>query len=54
MEGQQVRGAENGRDEYHDIPNDNLGTPSKLKTGRQGESCLFFSGQYERMEVGLG
>ena len=30
MEGQQIRGAEGGKDEYHDIPNDNLGTPSKL------------------------
>ena len=30
MEGQHIRGAEGSKDEYHDIPNDNLGTPSKL------------------------
>ena len=34
MEGQQIRGAEGVRDEYHDIPNENLGTPSKLKAGK--------------------
>ena len=32
MEGQQIKGAENGREEYHDIPNDKMGTPSKLDT----------------------
>ena len=34
MEGQQIRGAEGVRDEYHDIPNENVGTPSKLKAGK--------------------
>ena len=34
MEGQQSRGSEGSKDEYHDIPNDNLGTPSKLNIGR--------------------
>ena len=33
MEGQQLRGAEGGREEYHDIPNDS-GTPGKFKTGK--------------------
>ena len=34
MEGQQVRGAEGGREEYHDILNENLGTPSKINVNR--------------------
>ena len=52
MEGQQVRGAEGGKDEYHDIPNDNLGTPGKLKIGKV-RRYLFFSELNEQMEVGL-
>ena len=34
MEGQPIRGAEGSKEEYHDIPNDNLGTPNKLKAGK--------------------
>ena len=34
MEGQQVRGTEGGRDEYHDIPTENIRSPSKVNTSR--------------------
>ena len=56
MEGQQVRGAESGRDEYHDIPNDNLGTPSKLKTGkaRQELPILFRAVRADGSRFGIG
>ena len=34
MEGQQVRGAEGGWEEYHDIPNENNRSPSKINANR--------------------
>ena len=34
MEGQQVRGAEGIREEYHDIPNENIKSPSKINANR--------------------
>ena len=34
MEGQQVRGAEGIREEYHDIPNENIKSPSKINASR--------------------
>ena len=56
MEGQQVRGAESGRDEYHDIPNDNLGTPGKSKTGkvRQELPILFRAVRADGSRFGIG
>ena len=56
MEGQQVRGAEGGKDEYHDIPNDNLGTPGKLKIGkvRQELPILFRAERADGSRFGVG
>ena len=34
MEGQQVREAEGGQDEYHDIPTENIRSPSKVNANR--------------------
>ena len=63
MEGQQFRGAEGGRDEYHDIPNDNLGTPSKLNMGKvrqelpillravRADGTMFSVGSFTEMAV---
>ena len=56
MEGQQVRGAEGRKDEYHDIPNDNLGTPGKLKIGkvRQELPILFRAERADGSRFGVG
>ena len=43
MEGQQVKGAESSKDEYHEIPNENLGTPGKFNAGKvQQELPILF------------
>ena len=56
MEGQQVKGAEGGKDEYYEIPNDNSGTPGKLKTGkvRQELPILFRAVRADGSRFGIG
>ena len=55
MEGQQLRGAEGSKEEYHDIPND-LGTPGKFKTGkvRQELSILFRAVRMDGIRFSVG
>ena len=52
MEGRQVKGVESGKDEYHDIPNENLGTPGKFNGGRvRPRVTNSFQGLYGQMEA---
>ena len=55
MEGQQLRGAEGGREEYHDIPNDS-GTPGKFKMGkaRQELPILFRAVRTDGIKFSVG
>ena len=56
MEGQQLIGAGSSKEEYHDIPNDNSGTPGKFKTGkvRQELPILFRAVQADGSRFSVG
>ena len=51
MEGQQIPRNEGGREEYHNIPHESMGSPSKVNINRVRQELPFFSGQYERTEM---